>query len=89
MGNLLYVFTEMFLKVGQVVFISESTDDYDLIDYIKEHGDKVIITEVEYDGDELTGNFWGVSESGEPIPYHLEWRDVYAAEGVETLETSP
>ena len=78
--NILTTFTEEYLKVGQVVYISGNTDDEDLNEYTEEHGDQVTITEVELDGDELTGNFWGTSADNEDIPYHLEWRDVYAVE---------
>jgi hypothetical protein len=73
-------FTEESLKVGNTVYVSLGTDDEDLADYLEEHGDQITITEVELDGDELTGNFWGTSADGEDCPYHLEWRDVYAVD---------
>ena len=79
--NILHTFTaEEYLKEGQVVYVSLGTDDEDLNDYLEEHGDRITITEVETDGDELTGDFWGISADGEHVPYHMEWRDVYAVE---------
>lgn len=78
--NILHTFTEEYLKEGQVVYVSLGTDDEDLNEYLEEHGDQITITEVETDGDELTGNFWGTSADGEHVPYHMEWRDVYAVE---------
>lgn len=78
--NITTIFTEKSLKVGSIVYISLNTDDEDLADYLREHGDYITITEVEIDGDELTGNFWGASADGTSCPYHLEWRDVYAVE---------
>ena len=79
-NNILFTFTTEYLKVGQVVYISGNTDDDDLNEYTEKYGDQITITEVEEDGDELTGNFWGTNSKGEDVPYHLEWRDVYAVE---------
>lgn len=80
--NIITTFTEESLREGNTVYISLGTDDEDLADYLEEHGDQITIEEVEIDGDELTGNFWGKSADGTSCPYHLEWRDVYAVENL-------
>lgn len=64
------------LKVGDTVLVSFYTDDDDLADFLEEHGNQIIITELEKDGDELTGNFWGISTDGTDCPYHIEYRDL-------------
>lgn len=64
-------------KVGNTAVIGFSTDDEDLNDFLDTFGNRIVITEVEEEDGELTGNFWGVQRTHRVYcPYHLEFRDV-------------
>lgn len=64
-------------KVGNTAVIGLSTEDEDLNEFLDEYGNRIVITEIEEDDGEPTGNFWGVQLTHKVhCPYHLELMDV-------------
>lgn len=60
------------LREGSIVRVSTATDDDELNEFLDEHGDEIIINEV----DELDDYFWGKTTTGVDVPYHMEGRDI-------------
>lgn len=64
-------------KEGNTAIVGCSTDDEELNEFLDTYGNRVVITEVEIEDGEPTGNFWGVNLTHKVYcPYHLELRDV-------------
>ena len=64
-------------KVGNTAVIGLSTEDEDLNEFLDEYGNRIVITEIEEEDGEPTGNFWGVQLTHKVhCPYHLELMDV-------------
>lgn len=64
-------------KVGNTAIIGFVTEDDELNDFLDDYGNRVVITEIEEEDGELTGNFWGVNLTHKVhCPYHLEFMDV-------------
>ena len=64
-------------KVGNTAVIGFTTEDDDLNEFLDTFGNRIVITEVETDNGELTGNFWGVNLLHKVhCPYRIEYRDV-------------
>ena len=64
-------------KVGNTAVIGLSTEDEDLNGFLDEYGNRIVITEIEEEDGEPTGNFWGVQLTHKVhCPYHLELMDV-------------
>lgn len=64
-------------KVGNTAIIGLSTEDEDLNEFLDEYGNRIVITEIEEEDGEPTGNFWGVQLTHKVhCPYHLELMDV-------------
>ena len=64
-------------KTGNTAVIGFSTDDEDLNAYLDTFGNRIVITEIEEEDGEPTGNFWGVNLTHKVhCPYHLEARDI-------------
>ena len=64
-------------KVGNTAVIGFYTEDDELNDFLDDYGNRVVITEIEEEDGEPTGNFWGVNLTHKVhCPYHLELRDV-------------
>ena len=71
--------TELFekFKIGNTAVIGLSTEDDELNEFLDTFGNRVVITEIEKEDDEFTGNFWGVNLTHKVYcPYHLEYNDV-------------
>ena len=65
------------LKVGNTAIIGFTTEDEELNDFLGTFGNRVVITEVEEEDGELTGNFWGVNLTHKiHCPFHLDYMDV-------------
>ena len=65
------------LKVGNTAIIGFTTEDEELNDFLDTFGNRVVITEVEEEDGELTGNFWGVNLTHKiHCPFHLDYMDV-------------
>ena len=65
------------LKVGSTAIVEYSDEDDDLNEFLDTFGNRIVITEVEEEDGELTGNFWGVNLTHKVhCPYHIEYRDV-------------
>ena len=64
-------------KVGNTAVIGLSTEDEDLNNFLDTYGNRIVITEIEEEDGEPTGNFWGVQLTHKVhCPYHLEYMDV-------------
>ena len=57
-------------KINAIVEVSTSTDDDELNEFLEEHGNIVIIEQIEDD------YFWGKTQNDVKVPYHLEARDI-------------
>ena len=65
------------LKVGNTAIVGYSDEDDELNEFLDTFGNRIVITEVEEEDGELTGNFWGVNLTHKvECPYHIEYRDV-------------
>lgn len=65
------------LKVGNTATIGFYTDDEELNAFLEIFGNEIVITEVEEEDGELTGNFWGVNLYHKiHCPFHIEFMDV-------------
>ena len=63
-------------QVGNVAVIGETEDD-DLNEFLDTFGNRIVITEIEMEDGEPTGNFWGVQVTNKVhCPYHLEYSDI-------------
>ena len=68
---------EKLFKVGNTAVIGLSTEDEDLNNFLDTYGNRIVITEIEEEDGELTGNFWGVNLTHKVhCPYHLEFMDI-------------
>lgn len=64
-------------KTGNTAVIGFSTDDEDLNEFLDTFGNRIVITEIEEEDGEPTGNFWGVNLTHKVhCPYHLEAMDI-------------
>lgn len=65
------------LKVGNTAVIGFTTEDDELNEFLDTFGNRIVITEVEEEDGEPTGNFWGVQLTHKVhCPYHIEYRDI-------------
>lgn len=65
------------LKAGNTAVIGFSTEDEELNNFLDTFGNEIVITEVEEEDGELTGNFWGVNLYHKiHCPFHIEFMDV-------------
>lgn len=68
---------EKLFKVGNTAVIGLSTEDEDLNNFLDTYGNRIVITEIEKEDGELTGNFWGVQLTHKVhCPFHLEFMDI-------------
>lgn len=68
---------EKLFKVGNTAVIGLSTEDEDLNNFLDTYGNRIVITEIEEEDGELTGNFWGVQLTHKVhCPFHLEFMDI-------------
>ena len=64
-------------KVGNTAIIGFVTEDDELNEFLDTYGNRIVITEIEEEDGEPTGNFWGVNLTHKVIcPYHIEYRDI-------------
>lgn len=64
-------------KVGNTAIISSSTEDDELNEFLDTYGNRIVITEIEEEDGEPTGNFWGVQLTHKVhCPYHIEYGDI-------------
>ena len=63
-------------KVGNTAIVGV-TEDEELNNFLDTFGNRIVITEVEEEDGELTGNFWGVNLTHKVhCPFHLEFMDI-------------
>lgn len=60
-------------KIGNTAVIGFTTEDDELNEFLDTYGNRIVITEIEEEDGEPTGNFWGVQLH---CPYHLEYQDI-------------
>ena len=69
--------TQHSIKVGNTAIIGFNTEDEELNNFLDTFGNRIVITELEEEDGELTGNFWGVNLTHKVhCPFHLEFMDV-------------
>jgi hypothetical protein len=68
---------EKLFKVGNTAVIGLSTEDEDLNNFLDTYGNRIVITEIEEEDGEPTGNFWGIQLTHKVhCPFHLEFMDI-------------